>query len=445
MSDQNKLSRRAFLHTIAGMGGASVLLAACGTRAATGPAPDTASSPAGNAATASEKVTLRLDAYLPEILVVPLRRIVDTWNTEHPTIQVTYDNMPWNEFWQKKQIQTASNTLPDVWTCVPGFGAYWIHNNLLLPLDSYVQNDPDINIDDFHETVIKYFTIDGQLLGFPRDYAGNLLTYNTDLFDQAGLAYPTADWTFQDVRNAAEQITNTVKSDKGKVWGLASIIPPDWQAHGHYRAWGTTLITEDGKVGINNQSGVDTLQFYADNIKMGITPVPEPGANPNDALESLWISGLSAMYINIGGAKFARYAAATDLKWDIVPFPKGSAGPGGVAIGSAFVISKSTQHPEQAVELVKYLANKANQKAVMVDTQGGIPGRKSSLEGASPLLKKYSEIIASHPPYNAVPGSLELFDIHGKALEQLWLGQKTPEQVVSEVEAAGNQVLQSNQ
>ena len=58
----------------------------------------------------------------------------------------------------------------------------------------------------YPQTLEAYKTPDGYY-GLPRDFQTIVLFYNKDMFDAAGVAYPTADWTYDDLRNAAKKLT----------------------------------------------------------------------------------------------------------------------------------------------------------------------------------------------------------------------------------------------
>ena len=387
-----------------------------------------------------EKVTIRFGIAMDPARYEPYKKVVDKWNAEHPNIEVKLENTPWSDYWQKLQVLTASNSMPDVWNYVPGFGAQWLLNDQLLPLDEFIAQDPDANLDDLQPAMREYMTYKGKFYGFPYDFAALVLIYNKDLFDQAGLDYPTDDWTFDDVRNAAIAITERVKSDKGKVYGLLSTMGNlDWISDSYYHAFGASLITEDGKFGANNEGGVQTLQYFKDNIDMGITPKPEPGGGMN---QSLWISGLVGMVID--GAWAIPTYEEVDFDWDMAQFPLGPAGRHNVSIGGTFVISNQTKHPKEAYEFLKYVTNTENLSEIVAKTGAGVPGRRSSEAALSPKMKKYAELIADTKPYNAIIGSLELFTIQQKEVEAVWFGVKTPEEALASIEAQANEVLKAH-
>ena len=60
----------------------------------------------------------------------------------------------------------------------------------------------------------------GKVYGIPRDFDTIALFYNKGLFDSAGVEYPTADWTWDDLRAAAEKLA----TEDGSQWGYVSSL-----------------------------------------------------------------------------------------------------------------------------------------------------------------------------------------------------------------------------
>ena len=103
------------------------------------------------------------------------------------------------------------------------------------------------------------FTKDDQFYCPPKDFSTLALEYNTDLFDAAGLAYPTADWTWQDMEDAAAKLTDT---DAG-VYGMS--ITPDmarWLAF-LYQAGGSVYNADATEMTINSPEALAAMNFYA--------------------------------------------------------------------------------------------------------------------------------------------------------------------------------------
>ena len=47
--------------------------------------------------------------------------------------------------------------------------------------------------------------MDGSTYGIPVGFTTHCLFYNKDIFDEAGVEYPTEDWTWDDLQEAARR------------------------------------------------------------------------------------------------------------------------------------------------------------------------------------------------------------------------------------------------
>ena len=103
---------------------------------------------------------------------------------------------------------------------VPGY-ATLVSKNTLEPLDSYIA-DAGIDLAQYGG-VDKQVTVDGSLYELPFRNDFWVVFYNKDIFDNAGVAYPTNDMTFEEYDALARQVTDTTYG--AQVYGT------------HYHTW----------------------------------------------------------------------------------------------------------------------------------------------------------------------------------------------------------------
>ena len=77
---------------------------------------------------------------------------------------------------------------------------------VLLPLDDYIAGS-ELDLANYPEAMTAMYNYDGTQYGLAMDYDTVGLWYNKDLFDKAGVEYPTSEWTWDDLAAAAEAIT----------------------------------------------------------------------------------------------------------------------------------------------------------------------------------------------------------------------------------------------
>jgi len=122
---------------------------------------------------------------------------------------------PWGDYFTKLQTLWAAGdaeSIPDVLFLfpVPSYAA----DEVLENLDPYIA-ESGMDLSDYWSGTIETTSLDGSVYGFARDIGLEVLYYNKDHFDEAGLAYPDESWTWDDLRAAAEALT--IKSAAGRV------------------------------------------------------------------------------------------------------------------------------------------------------------------------------------------------------------------------------------
>ncbi|MCK9328598.1 MAG: extracellular solute-binding protein [Candidatus Cloacimonetes bacterium] len=84
---------------------------------------------------------------------------------------------------------------------------------MFLPIESYVTKD-GFDLQDAFGPGIKNAYVDGELYGLPYTKGGFYVFYNKDMFDAAGIAYPTDDWTWDDFEAIAKKLTTGTGASK---------------------------------------------------------------------------------------------------------------------------------------------------------------------------------------------------------------------------------------
>ena len=195
----------------------------------------------------------------------------------------------------------------------------------------------------------------------PKDVDTIALWYNKTLFDEAGLEYPTADWTWDDVTEAAKKLTK----DDGSQYGLA--MGNGSNQDGYYN-----MVYDNGGYIINDdktQSGwddpktIEAMQTMEGWINDGVMPSLETmSENGNDVL---FESGKVAM-ITQGSWMLAAYRdnEYTAANCDCVELPKSATTGRRASIynGLGWAASATTEHPDEAWQLIEYLGSKEAQE-----------------------------------------------------------------------------------
>ena len=75
---------------------------------------------------------------------------------------------------------------------------------MYLDINPLMNADPGANLEDFYPAMLQSMQWDGATWGLPMSGSVQLVIYDRNAFDKAGLAYPDTSWTLDNFINAGE-------------------------------------------------------------------------------------------------------------------------------------------------------------------------------------------------------------------------------------------------
>jgi multiple sugar transport system substrate-binding protein len=156
----------------------------------------------------------RVDAFL---------NIMPNFYDANPNVEVEFVGIAaaeWDEFLSKVSVILASGQqLDSLEVGAEGFQLF-TSNGIIRALDEYVVADPDMPnfFSDVSPSMIESQMYEGSLYNLPFLWAASGIHYNKRLFDQAGLDYPTNDWTLEDFLAAVRAISALGDDVYGYAW-----------------------------------------------------------------------------------------------------------------------------------------------------------------------------------------------------------------------------------
>ncbi len=416
----------------------AMVLAACAVPAAP-QAPAEEAAPAQEAAPA-EEMAPEEEAQVVELTLMGwasseaentrLQQVVDVFNEQNPDIQVTLNLVP--SYDEKLQASLAGGSPPDVFYIDSFRLPDLVEAGALEPYEPQAL-DPD----DFYPSLRNAFTWDGTFWCPPKDFSTLALEYNKDLFDAAGLDYPTPDWTWDDLRAAAEALTDP---DNG-VYGI--VLSADfarWIAF-LYQAGGS--VTDEGytQMTINSPEALEAMEFYVGLVLDGYA------AQPSD-LDSGWNGeafgkGRAAMAIEGNWINPYLQDQFPDLNWGVTELPSGPGGQATMAFTVCYGVPAAGMYKEESFRLVNFLTGPEGMQ-MWTDLGLAMPTRRSLREGwleKFPALEPFLNGAEYAHKWQFVPGFSDVMDTINSGLQEAMAGTKLPEDVLAEAEAVGNEIL----
>ncbi|HVZ80372.1 MAG TPA: sugar ABC transporter substrate-binding protein [bacterium] len=366
-----------------------------------------------------------------------LSELIADFNKNHPGVTAELERIPFGEYVTKLLTQVAGGQAPDViFVEVNNFVDLYLRG-ALESLNPYIQKDHmDLNV--YYPQVLDRFTVDAQTYVIPRDTAPiACIYYNKKAFDEAKLPYPTDDWTWADFVRDGMKLVKTDASGKVTRWGFVDDWPmfDTWvyDAGGSY----TDNVKHPTKwTFATDPNTLKGIQFRADMMNKYKFMLPPSGLTAMGGMGTgdMFTNGTVAMFLS-GIWKTPTFRMAKDLKWDVVMVPKNNNGYRAFTTGgSGYGILKTSEHKNEAWELVKYISGEEGAKKLAATglAQPAIMSAANSplfLDGKDPQNKKMLFEAMKYVKY--FPMCKNWFEVHdsimGPELEKVWNGTETAE------------------
>jgi multiple sugar transport system substrate-binding protein len=323
---------------------------------------------ANSAASSGKQVTLTIMEHQPPRVAL-LKKMLPSFEQSHPNIKVKLQEGPATDtdFQTKLTLAFNSGNAPDV-VALPSSPADAAGSGYLLDLTPMVDKWPDWS--HFYSKLRDgEKQPDGKVYTVPREATVQQLFYRKDVFDKAGISTQQPQ-TWQELIDRLQQAKRALDGPSivfpaGKAWGGGSF------GEGFINLMlgtGSSLYDGSSKKWVVRSPGITrSFGFYVDLTKSGVLDVP-PLLNPEP-----WVATKYQAFSK------GKLAVSTGGTWSwFFDWGKKGAGPipnvfeklgvwnyptpdGGTYVvggtGWRWAISSKTKHPNEAWELVKWLAS----------------------------------------------------------------------------------------
>lgn len=387
----------------------------------------------------------------PEEIDIITSSIKD-WQVKHPEIKIVFEHTPYTGYDSKILTRIAGGAAPDIIATEVDYFVTFATKGVLENLTPYGENDPEFSKDAFFPSIRDRFSVNGDLYAIPRDVAPfACVFYNKKLFDEAGLAYPTDDWTWDDMLRIARALTKQDENGRTVQYGFYG-----WAWQNFIYGNGGALVdnvTNPTVTRVNDPKTIQGLQFYSDLINLyKVMPTPVALANLGMGIDLMFASGRLGMFLS--GIWETPGLRRYNFEWDVVMFPKNAEGVRAFGSGgSGYAILKSSKNKTEAWEVIKALTGAAGQREL---AKRGLaqPSRIDVAESDAwagnsepPANKKMLNEAVKHIAFSP-------FDGRWREIEQKYLlpkldlvfnGKKTAAEVLEEAAPKMNEILKSPQ
>lgn len=376
----------------AAMMSAAVLLTACGSG---GGAQQTQAQTAGEskAETQAEKteaapaaessgeiVELRISWWGSDARHEATLQVLDLFMEKYPNIKVSAEYQGFDGYHDKLVTQISSGTEPDVFQLDNNvYFASLAANDKLGDLTPYIGNE--LKLDDYPESALTWAQYNGVQYGVPSGLNGPLFIWNKEIFDEAGVEYPTNDWSWDDFEKACLEI-----HEKTGKYGMKE--PSYFLTMTMVRQKNQWFASEEGELLDFSKALGEVYDQYNKWREMGVLPPLDLTVGQESQQDNLFISCDAACEVNHIATMPQDHAAMAnpaELGVTVVP---GTAQNGGAYMLASmpWTLAKSSKHPKEAATLIDFLINDKEAAKILM-TVRGVPAPEGVRETITPLLE----------------------------------------------------------
>ena len=356
-----------------------------------------------------------------------LQKIVDAFEAENDNVTVEVTTLPYADYFTALQTDLAGGTVSDVFDIEFANYAAYQESGVLAPIDG-------VDTSVYQSTLADAYATDGTQYALPSSFSNVVLFYNADLFDAAGIEYPTSEWTWEDEQAAAEKLTDAAAG----VWGDYQPISYNEFYKTVAQAGGEFLSADGSSVEFNSPEGVAAAQWLIG--KSGTTmPTAEQGAGTPDFDSTLFTDGKLGMWHT--GIWMFGTLADTAFTWDVAVEP-GDTQHASALFSNGVAISAGSKNVEAATAFAEFLTSSQTTVDVRLDAGWELPPIADQA-ALAPYLEKTPptnrqavfdslEEVALAPSIGE--GQAEMQDIVTEELTEAAAGRKTVEQALADAE-----------
>lgn len=365
---------------------------------------------------------------------VHLEKMRQIFETQNPNIKVNIETVGYGDYFVRLMTSVVAGTAPDAFELnFENFAAYAMKGTIQ-PLEELIEKSGfDTSVSD--SNALNAFRSGGKQFGLPFSFSNVIVLYNKELFDQAGVDYPTSEWTWTEQLEAAKKIRELDED----IFGIYQPI----QFHEFYkivRQNGGSLLNDAGtEFTVNTPQNLETLQYMVDRVqKYNVMPTEEQLSGMGDW--DLFAAGRLGMLVT-GSWAFPYMAENCDFEWDIAVEP-GKTAKATHFFANGLVINAKTAKAEAAFEWIRFLSASKEASEIRVEAGWELPAvthpeilalysAKTPPENKEAIFESLEYLVT--PPVIEQFGELE--DILGRHLSEARDGFISPEETLEAAQA----------
>jgi len=361
------------------------------------------------------------------------QEVADAFQAENPDIKINIEVVPWDTLLQRLTTDVAGGSAPDISI----IGTRWLldfaSQGVAEPIDGYLT--PEFK-GTFIDTFMAPGVIEGQTMGLPVAASARAMMVNMDLYEKAGASPPK---TWDELYEASKKIAALPETFAFGLQGKE--IETD--AYYYYSLWthGGDILKADGTSGLDTPEALEAANLYKKMIDEGLTQ-PSPTNYTREDVFNLFKQGKVGTIFTFPMLIPQIKAEAPDLKYQILPFPEGKA-KATYGVTDTLMVFADSDAKEAAWKFIEF-AYKDEWREKFDMGEGFLPVTKNV--AALPYFTEDPDVagFAAGLPYAKFAPTIanweEIADVTVRTMQQIYLGEVTPEDGLKAAAGAINKI-----
>lgn len=359
--------------------------------------------------------------------------VAAAFEAENPDIDINIEVVPWDTLLQRLTTDITGGTAPDISI----IGTRWLldfaEQGIAEPVDDYLT--PEFK-DTFIDTFMAPSVIDGKIMGLPVAASARAMVINKDLYEKAGVAAPE-NW--EQLYEASKKISALPDAYGFGLQGKE--IETD--AYFYYALWtfGGDILTEDGKSGLDSPEAIEAATLYKKMLDEGLTQ-PSPTNYSREDVFNLFKQGTLGTIFTFPMLIPQLQAEAPDMNYEVLPFPE-KASKATYGVTDTLMLFSDSDVKEEAWKFIEF-AYGDEWRSKFDHGEGFLPVTKNVAAEEYFTTDKDVAGFAAGLPYAKFAPTIanweEIADTTVRALQQIYLGQETPEAALTAAAAKINDI-----
>lgn len=375
--------------------------------------------------------------------------IIKAFEAKHPDIKIEPIVSGYADYHTKLMTMIAGNMAPDVMRIDDYYFYDFIKLGAVESLSPFIERDK-IDLELYPKMGIEEAIVDGQIYGLPWGTAPLYMLLNLEVFEKAGVALPSLDWTTKDF----ERIVRSFNPQADKVYGfaidtnyLSSVLPHIWSKGG-------TLLSEDkSRYTGDSAESSSAIQMLADLYKEGYMPKDTINSGNTEALRRWFSNGTVAM-MSGSAQEILAIQKIEGIRFEAWTMPQAVDSKNTTVFKSNTIsISKSSKQKEAAWTFTKFLRGVEGEdlyvRAKRFPPTLNIPENwalyldpnlypKQIKQNSELIAKEYGHTLPLRTGYAAIESKVI------PAVQSAMLGTKTAQQAMADIRADITKIIETN-